>query len=370
MKVKWLELSQWTFKEFREDNVLRLGAALAYYSVFSLGPLLVIVVGIAGLVFGKDTIRRHLSEQIASLVGSGSAQIIESMMAARSKDAGLMATVLGIALLLLGASGVFGQLQDALNTIWEVKAKPGQGLWGFVRNRFLSMAMVLGTGFLLLISLVLTTALTALSGYAAGIMSISEVLMHILNFALSFVVVTVLFAMIFKFLPDVRIMWRDVWVGSVGTALLFTGGKYVLGLYLGRESVASAYGAAGSVVLILLWVYYSSLILFFGAEFTQVYAKRAGARIVPTKNAVPIREGEREEQGIPHEQPAPAALSIQADYSRGMMASSNRPSNVAADHRELARPIERRHWHLASIVIFAFLLPLLLKKNRGARLWQ
>jgi membrane protein len=197
-----------------------------------------------------------------------------------------MATVFGIAALVLGASGVFGQLQDALNAIWKVKAKPGRGWLQFLRHRFLSLAMVLGTGFLLLVSMILTTVLNAFATRVETVLPLSEVIAHVLNFALSFGVITLLFAMIFKFLPDAKVRWRNVWIGALGTALLFTVGKELLGWYLGRESTVSAYGAAGSVVLVVLWVYYASVILFIGAEFTKAFAQKTGSSISPTPYAV------------------------------------------------------------------------------------
>jgi membrane protein len=210
-------------------------------------------------------------------------------------------TITGVVVLLFGAAGVFGQLQDSLNTIWEVKAKPGGGIGAFIRARFLSLSMVLGTGFLLLVSMALTTFLSAATGSFGRGLPVPEAMAHIFNFTVSFVVISVLFAMIFKYLPDVKVPFRNVWIGAVITALLFTVGKYLLGLYLGRESTASAYGAAGSVIVILMWVYYASVILFFGAEFTQVYAKQTGTKVVPAKYAVPVTEEERAQEGIPRD---------------------------------------------------------------------
>ncbi|HEY0456363.1 MAG TPA: YhjD/YihY/BrkB family envelope integrity protein [Verrucomicrobiae bacterium] len=296
---KAFAIAKGTVAEFSEDNVLRLSAALAYYSIFSLGPLLIIMVGLAGFFLGEGTVRHEIIEQLKSFFGERSAQVLESMMTVHSKKSGLITTIVGVVMLLLGASGVFGQLQDALNTIWEVKSQPGKGILAFLRNRFLSFSMVLGIGFLLLVSMVLTTVLTSVTGSLNHKLAISEFLAHLVTFFVNFAVITLLFAMIFKILPDVKIRWRDVWVGAIGTALLFTAGKYLLALYLGRESTISAYGAAGPVVLIFLWVYYASVILFLGAEFTQVYTKQTGEKVVPTQYAVPITPEERAEQGIP-----------------------------------------------------------------------
>ena len=297
MKSIWRILKQ-TFSEFSEDKVLRLSAALSYYSIFSIGPLLAIVVGLAGLAFGSDSVRHQIEQQLQGMIGERSAKTVESMMSAQKHGTSLITTIVGVVVLLFGAAGVFGQLQDSLNTIWEVKPKPGAGIWNTLRNRFLSFSMVLGVGFLLLVSMALSTALSALTahlgdGLAAG-------LAFALDFAVSFGVVTLLFAMIFKYLPDVHVPWSKVWVGAIGTTVLFSIGKILLGLYLGRQSTSSTYGAAGSVILILMWVYYASVILFFGAEFTQVYTRRSGAVVRPTAYAVAVTAEERAQQGMVH----------------------------------------------------------------------
>jgi membrane protein len=200
--------------------------------------------------------------------------------------------------LLFGASGVFGQLQSALNTIWEVQPKPGRGVWGFIRDRFLSFTMVLGTAFLLLVSLLLTTAIATL-GNLVTVPDSLQWLAQIANFVGSFVIISVLFAMMFKLLPDVKMAWSDVWLGAIITAALFTVGKFAIGLYLGHSSMASSYGVAGSFVVLLVWVFYSAQILFFGAELTQVYANKFGSRIVPDENADPLTEEARAQQGRP-----------------------------------------------------------------------
>jgi membrane protein len=306
LKAAW-PLLKGTVDEFSKDNVLRLSAALAYYAMFSIGPLLAIVVGVAGLVFGRGTVKQYVQHELEQLVGPSSATTISTMMSPKTHTGSLLTTVIGTVAFLAGAGGVFGQLQDALNTIWEVKPKPGGGVWAFIRARFLSFTMVLGTGFLLLVSLALTTFLSAMSGSFGSKLPISATLAHLFSFIISFGVITLLFAMIFKYLPDVKIPFRNVWVGAIGTALLFSVGKHLLSLYLGRESTTSYYGAAGSVIVVLLWVYYASVILFFGAEFTQVYSRRTGAQLKPTQYAVPVTEEQRAEEGIPHETaPTPA----------------------------------------------------------------
>jgi membrane protein len=286
--------SQWL-----EDKAARLGAALAYYSIFSIAPLLIIVIAIAGFVFGHQAVEGQVSEQIRDLVGEEGANAIQAMVANASKPgSGIIATVVGVAMLFLGATGLFGQLQDAMNTVWEVQPKSGRGILGILKDRLLSMSMVLGTAFLLLVSLVVSTALEALGGRLLGDAR-AGVLGQAINFAVSLVVITLLFAMIYRFLPDARIAWRDVGLGAAMTALLFVLGKWCIGLYLGQASVGSTYGAAGSLVVLLVWLYYSAQIFLFGAEFTKAYANRYGSRIVPTENAVPVTEKARAEQGIP-----------------------------------------------------------------------
>ena len=272
--------------DWSHDRAPRLGAALAYYTVFSLVPLLIIIIALIGLVFGQEAAQSAIMAQIAHLVGEQSAAAIKDMIQRASQPStGLLATLIAIVTLLVGASGVFGQLQDALNAVWGVEPKEGRGIWGFIKDRFLSFVAVLGTGFLLLVSLVLSSALAAFGKWFSGLLPLPEAVLETFNFLLSFVVVTGLFALIFKVLPDARIAWRDVWVGAALTSALFTIGKFAIGLYLGKSDVGSAYGAAGSLVIVLVWVYYSAQILLFGAEFTQVYANRLGERIVPTPDA-------------------------------------------------------------------------------------
>jgi membrane protein len=270
--------------DWREDRATRLSAALAYYSVFSLAPLIVIAISIAGVFFGEEAARGAIEGQIAGAIGRDAAAGVEEMIeGARQSDAAGVMAIVGVVLLLVAASGVFGQLQDALNTIWELEGKTTTGVWGFVKARFLSMAMVLGTGFLLLVSLLLSATLTATTGALERILPTPGFVWQIVNLLVSLGVVTLLFAMIFKILPDAQVRWNHVWVGALMTAALFTAGKFLLGLYLGRRDAASTYGAAGALVLVLMWVYYSSLILLFGAEFTQVYARARGHRIEAAK---------------------------------------------------------------------------------------
>ena len=278
-------LVQWV-----EDQPFPLAAALSYYTLFSLAPLLIIVIAIAGFAFGQEAAQNRIVETIQGLIGQESAQAIQAMIqnASNQPETGMVSTVLGIIALIFGAGGVVGQLQTSLNTIWGVTPKAGQGVWGFVRQRFISYAMILGIGFLLLVSLAVSALLTGLTQLIGALFSGTAFLAHVLDLLISFLFVTVLFAMIYKFLPDVRIEWRDVWIGAALTSLLFTIGKILIGLYLGSSGVTSTYGAAGSLITVLLWVYYSSLIFFLGAEFTQVYATQYGSGVVPAKNAEPI----------------------------------------------------------------------------------
>ncbi|MBD3883649.1 YihY/virulence factor BrkB family protein [Phormidium tenue FACHB-886] len=292
MKLKAIvRLLKETAEEYQTDRVSLWAAALAYYTMFSLAPLLLIAIAIAGSIFGEEAVRGELVNQIQGLVGREGAEAIQSMIQStqRPDSGGVIATLFGIATLLFGASGVFGQLQDALNTIWQVKPKPGLGWKSFIKSRFLSFAMVLVIGFLLLVSLVLSAVLSAVSTFFSSRVPDFVILGQFLNFALSFGVITLLFASIYKFLPDVRLPWKDLWVGAAVTSFLFTIGKFLIGLYLGSSSVSSTYGAAGSIVVILIWVFYSAQILLIGAEFTQVYARRRGSGIRPSKHAVRVR---------------------------------------------------------------------------------
>lgn len=280
-----------SFKEWKDDGALDLGASLAYYTIFSLAPMLLIALSIASLFWDRGQLQGQLVAQMEGLVGRQGAEAVQTMLDnANRQGSGVLGTIIGFVTILFGATGLFAALQKTLNQVWEVEAKPGQGIWSFVRTRILSFGMVLGIGFLLLVSLVVSTAVAALGKWAQGLLPGAEVLFQVLTFLLSFGLAVVLFAMIFKYLPDVKIAWRDVWTGAVATALLFTIGKFLIGLYLGRSTVASSFGAAGSVIVLLLWVYYSAQILFLGAEFTQVYASRYGSRIQPDEHAVPVVE--------------------------------------------------------------------------------
>lgn len=271
-----------SYQEWSEDEAPRLAAALAYYTIFSLAPVLVIVVAVAGLAFGADDVRGALIGQVRGLLGDDGADLVLGMLreAARPKDS-LLAMVIAFATLLIGASGLFAQLQDALNTVWDVEPKPGRGLLGTVKDRFLSFTMVLGVGFLLLVSLVVAAALQAAQTFARGWAGGMASVFQAIGFALDLGLTALLFAMLFKFLPQVKLRWSDVWRGALATAVLFTAGKFALGAYIGRGAVGSAYGAAGSLAIVLIWVYYSAQILLFGAELTQVWARQHGSWVEP-----------------------------------------------------------------------------------------
>jgi membrane protein len=278
-------------KSWMADNATRLAAAVAFYSILSLAPLVILAVAIAGMAFGEGAAREGLVNQMRDLVGEEGAKVVETALEnAKKPSAGILATVIGAATLLLGASGVFGELHDAMNVIWKVREKSGRGILGMLRNKFLSFGMVLTIGFLLLVSLVLNTALTAAGDYLNGMAPGIPVLMRIANMFISFVVVTGLFAMLFRFLPDARAPWRNIWFGAVATGLLFTLGKFLIGLYLGKAAVGSPFGAAGSLVVLVVWVYYSALIVFFGVELTKARTDLLGEKIEPLANAEFIPE--------------------------------------------------------------------------------
>jgi membrane protein len=277
-----LSLLKETMVACLEHNVPRLGAALAYYTLFAIAPLFVIVLAVAAFAFGEQATRRELLGQISGLVGKEGGEAIQAVIAAAHKPkAGVLATGVAITMLLIGATGVFIELQDALNIIWNVSRKQRNGFRRFIKDRVLSFTIVLGIGFLLLVSLVISAVLATLGGFLKDTVPGGTIIWEVINFFISLGVITVLFAMIFKMLPNVSITWRDVSVGALLTAMLFNFGKFLLGFYLGRSGVASAYGAAGALVIVLLWIYYSTQILLFGAMFTHLYANRYGSQAKP-----------------------------------------------------------------------------------------
>lgn len=279
-----------TINEWVEAEPFQLAAALSYYTLFSLAPLLLIAIGVAGLVFGREAAQNQIVETLQGMIGQDSAKAVQEMIQASSEKpkTGMLSTIIGFVALLFGAGGVVGQLQTSLNKMWEVTPKPGQGIWGFLRQRFFSFAMVLAIGFLLLVSLVVTAVLSSFTSMLSSFLGDATFVAHAIDILVSFGFVTLLFALIYKYVPDVEIQWRDVWVGAALTSILFTIGKYLIGLYIGTSGVSSTFGAAGSLITILVWVYYSSLIFFLGAEFTRVYATQYGSGVAPAENAQPM----------------------------------------------------------------------------------
>jgi membrane protein len=276
-------------RNWDSDNVSRLAAALSCYTLLSIAPLGVLCVAIAGVVFGRDAARGHIAVEMAKVVGHKAADAIETIVASSSDTgSGFWSAVLGIVILILGASGVFIELHSAMNTIWKVGVKPGQGLVSFLRQRFFSFAMVLAVAFLLLVSLIASAALSAVGKFFSGYLPGGEFIWQLVNAAVSLAFTTGLFALIFRIVPDVQIDWKDVLPGAFATALLFTLGKSLLALYIGKSSVTSSFGAAGSLVALVIWVYYSSQIVFFGAELTEVYSRRLGGGVKPSEHAVAL----------------------------------------------------------------------------------
>lgn len=264
-------------RDWQRDNAARLGAALSYYTLFSVAPLLIVAIAVAGLAFGREAAQGQIVAELHGLVGEAGARAVQDMVeASRRPQAGIIATVIGVATLLLGATGAFAELKSALNVVWDVPEQGG-GLKSLLLGRLWSFAMVLAIGFLLMVSLVVSAAIAAADGFFAWI-GVPAGAVQLTNAGVSFLIITVLFALIFKFLPDTPVAWGDVWAGALFTSALFAIGKALIGLYLGRSGLESTYGAAGSVVVLVVWVYYAAQIFFFGAEMTQAYARRHGSR--------------------------------------------------------------------------------------------
>ena len=299
--TEWWALVKKAALAWVDDYAPSMGAALSYYTVFSLAPMLLIVLAVAGLVFGEDAARGALFEQIAGLMGPDAAKAIEGILTSVSKPThGIVATVVGIVVLLVGATTVFAELQDALDRIWRAPARKASGLWGLLRARFLSFGMILGIAFLLMVSLVVGAAVSALGKWWSPLFGGWEFLAQAVNFVFGLAVSTVAFALIYKLMPRVKVEWHDVWLGAAVTALLFSLGRFLIGLYIGKSGIASGFGAAGSLITVFVWVYYSAQIFLMGAEFTWVYAKTFGSmKDVPQtataeKSEVPARETQPE----------------------------------------------------------------------------
>jgi membrane protein len=279
MALEMMRLLKAAFVEWWNDRAMSLGASIAFFTVFSMAPMLLAAIAVAGLVFGVDAARGRIVGEFGYLIGEQSASALEAMIVGASNvGSGIIGMTIGIATFLLLATGAIVELQDDLNIIWKATLPSSYGVWSFFRTRLLSLALVLGIGFLLLVSLVIDAGLSALGSYLEASFSGATFILQFLNSLVAFGIAFLLFAMIFKMLPAVDLRWHDVWAGALVTGLLFTLGKFLIGYYLGRSGVTSTYGAAASLITILLWIYYSSLILLFGAEFTKVYAERRGSR--------------------------------------------------------------------------------------------
>jgi membrane protein len=285
-KKTWPVIKQ-TFSEWSGDKCPRLGAALSYYTVFSIAPVLIVAIAIAGIFLGHQAAQGKIVDQLSGLLGSDAAQMLQSAIGKAAQTRHGLAAAIGIGTLLLGATGVMIELQDALNTVWKVLPKPGGGVKRFVRARIMALALVLSLGFLLMVSLVMSAGLEGFAKWAGGFLPRWIALGYVLNYGVSVGIIALFFALIFKVLPDAKVAWKDVWVGAFTTSVLFHVGKYLIALYIGRASVASTFGAAGSMAVLLVWIYYSSQIMLLGAELTRAYANRYGHQVVPDENAVP-----------------------------------------------------------------------------------
>lgn len=279
-----------TYNEFLDDKAFKMAAALSYYAAFSIGPMLIIIIAIAGFIFGEEAVKGQIFKEMYGLMGKDGAALLETILkGASNTSTGIFATILSIIFLLLGSVGVFIELQESLNIIWGVELKPGRGVKGFLKNRINSFSLVIATSFVLMISLVINSLITVLNKYLGEAFGILFPLADILNNVSSFVVVTLLFALMYKYLPDAKVPWKYVRIGAIMTAALFTLGKYLIGLYIGNSSYSSTFGAAASMIVLFVWIYYTGLILFFGAEFTQVYRSKFGdTKIQPGKDAIKI----------------------------------------------------------------------------------
>ena len=299
---KWIKknfsMVKASFNAFIEDNALKMSASLAYYTIFSMAPLLLILISAASIFYGRDAIQNKVFEELNGFLGNDAAlKIQEILQKITLNDDSTTAIIIGVVTLFIGATGVFLEIQDSINQIWRVKAKPKKGWKKLIINRFLSFSMIITLGFLLIVSLIINGVILALSAKLSQYFpEITIVLVEIINAVVTFVVIAALFGIIFKYLPDVEIAWKDVRVGAVFTALLFTIGRFVIGLYIEKVGPGSAYGAAGSLIVILVWVYYTAAILYFGAEYTQVYAQCYGGKIRPASYAVHILKVEEEKE--------------------------------------------------------------------------
>lgn len=305
----WKSLKD-AFKGFGDDKVTKLSASLAYYTGFSLAPLLVVIIAVAGFIWGREAVQGTIDNQIQGFIGADSAKQLQEMIKnAAVSGKGTVATVIGVVTLLIGATTIFGEVQDSINSIWGLKPKPKVGIMKTIQNRLLSFGLIGSLGFLLLVSLAATAVVEGLGNRLKAVLpDVTVVLFYVINLALNIGVVTALFAVIFKVLPDAKIKWKDIWPGAIATSLLFLIGKFAISLYISKTDVGSTYGAAGSLAVIFVWIYYSAIILYFGAEFTKAYAVNKGAKIVPNEYAEWNKEATvpgAEPKQVPHS-PSPS----------------------------------------------------------------
>jgi membrane protein len=319
--TEFTSLIKQTYAKWSEHEAPRLGASVAFYSVLSFAPLLLLTTAVIALVFGQSSAQGALINEAKQLIGDRGAETVESLLKnAQKPGTGAFASIVAFATLLFGASGVFVELQTALNIMWEAPAQTAGGFWGIVKQRLFSFGMVLSIGFLLLVSLILSTALAFIGKEFGHAIPLPASVMEALNFLVSFIVITILFALMFKYVPNAKVPWNDALLGGLVTALLFTFGKFLLGLYLGKASVGSTYGAAGSLVAVIVWIYYSAQIFFFGAEFTHVYAERKGAQVTPPK----VQTGAAKSVQEPA-QAAKALFAFAAEAAAGSAQPAERP---------------------------------------------
>jgi membrane protein len=362
----WWTLARSAVSSWLDDYAPSMGAALSYYTVFSLAPLLLIVVSVAGLVFGEDAVRGELFGQLQGLMGHDAAQAVQGMLAGVSKPShGIVGTIVGVAVLLFGATTVFGELQDDLDRVWRAPARAKtSGLWSLLRTRLLSFGMILGLAFLLMVSLVLGAVISALGKWWGPMFGGWDVLAQAVNLAVGFALTTAVFALIYKMMPRVHVRWHDVWLGALVTAVLFTVGKFLIGLYIGKSGVASGFGAAGSLILVFLWVYYSAQIFLVGAEFTWVYAKTLGSmRGIAAAQEVAQKPGDA--TGVPtRSDPAAAAEPKAAPARAGTRAPARqaRGADAAVGRAGSLGEVGEVGAGVALLVAMRFLLPRLLRR--------
>jgi len=315
MVGNFFSLFKKAYDEWNANNVPRFGAALAYYSIFAIAPLLIIALAIGGLIFGEEAAHRGLQNELSGTLGAPVAKAMEEVLKSSNDHPGqgITATIFGFVVLLVGAGGVFSQLRDALNVIFKVPPEPSTGIWHTLRTQFFSVAMVLGSGFLLLVSLIISTVISAVGKWLGESLPGGAALWQVVNTAVSFFVVAGLFALIYRYVPNVRLNWRSVWIGAIVTALLFTFGKLALGWYLGRAGTTSSYGAAASLVVILIWVYYASQILLYGAAFTYVHAQQSRPSEDNARRAQPPAVDRR---GLPVDADVPMSLTDKVDAAK------------------------------------------------------